>query len=508
MRRAVVAVAAACLLVGPTVLAFFSGGYYAEPRLIAALVSWALVLALAVLGPAPLPRSRTGWLALGGLASITAWSAASLAWAPLSEPALASVQRLVLYLGALMLAVGVLRAPRALRAAEPVLAAGATVVIGYGLSGRLLPGLVELARSESAGGRLEQPLTYWNATGALAAMGLVLCARLAGDRTRPAAMRAVAAAAAAPLGAGLYLTFSRGAIAVAVLGLLVLVAAAPTRAQLRAAAVSLATGVAAAAGAAVFSGVASLDGALDARERDGAVVLAILVLLAGIAALLTARHARSTHGHDALPRSRLLGPAAAVAFAAAAAGLVVGGLGERPSEADLAAGADAGRLASATSNRYEYWRVGLEAFERRPLGGLGAGGFRVFWLKERSIPEAVRDVHSLPFEMAAELGVVGLLGFLVMVAGVAGAARRALRRHRALAAGASATALAWLLHASIDWDWQMPAVSLPAVVLAGALVALSETAPDRAVTRAAPRAGPAGAARRAPAGRQPDRGRA
>ena len=35
MRRAVLAVAGALLLVGPTVLAFFSGGYYAEPRLIA-----------------------------------------------------------------------------------------------------------------------------------------------------------------------------------------------------------------------------------------------------------------------------------------------------------------------------------------------------------------------------------------------------------------------------------------------------------------------------------------
>ena len=33
----------------------------------------------------------------------------------------------------------------------------------------------------SAAGRLDQPLTYWNATGALAALGLVLCARVAGD---------------------------------------------------------------------------------------------------------------------------------------------------------------------------------------------------------------------------------------------------------------------------------------------------------------------------------------
>lgn len=77
--------------------------------------------------------------------------------------------------------------------------------------------------------------------------------------------------------------------------------------------------------------------------------------------------------------------------------------------------------------------------------------------------------------MAAELGLVGLAAFALLVAGVALAARRAVRRRRALAAGPSAALLAWFLHASIDWDWQLPAVALPAIVLAGALVALSET---------------------------------
>ena len=245
MRRAVLAVAAACLLLGPTVLAFFSGGFYSEPRLIAAIVAWVLVLALAVLGPAPLPRGRPGAAVLAGLGLLTAWSALSIGWAPLGGPAVESVQRLVLYLGALLLAIGVFRAaPLAVRAAEPVLAAGTAIVIGYGLAGRLLPGIVELSRSERAGGRLEQPITYWNGEGALAAIGLVLCARIAGDRGRPAWMRAAAAAAAAPLAAGVYLSYSRAALAVAVIGLVVVVAAAPSRTQIRAAAVVLVAGVA------------------------------------------------------------------------------------------------------------------------------------------------------------------------------------------------------------------------------------------------------------------------
>jgi CIC family chloride channel protein len=68
MRRAVPAAAAACLLICPTALAFWSGGYYSEPQLVAALVVWALVLALAVVGPAPVPRTLAGGLAVGGLA--------------------------------------------------------------------------------------------------------------------------------------------------------------------------------------------------------------------------------------------------------------------------------------------------------------------------------------------------------------------------------------------------------------------------------------------------------
>jgi hypothetical protein len=474
MRRAVTAVAAACLLVGPTVLAFFSGGYFSEPRLIAGLAVWALVLALTVLGPVPLPRELPGRLALAGLAVLAAWTAISVTWAPLAAPALAAVQRLLLYTGALLLAVGVLREPRALRAAEPVLALGAAVVIGYGLAGRLLPGIVELARSESAGGRLEQPITYWNAEGALAAIGLVLCARLAGDRTRAPALRSLAAAAVAPLGAGVYLSFSRGAIAVALLGLVVLVAATRSRAQLRAAAIALVAGTAAAACTGSFAGVASLAGSIGNRERDGAIALVLLSAVAAAAAGLAAREARSRPGADGLPWARRLTPLAAVVAVAVGAGLLAGGLAERPSADELSARADVRRLATVSSNRYEYWRVGVAAFADHPLTGLGAGGFRVRWLREREIPEAVRDVHSLELEHAAELGLPGLLALGILLAGGLLAARAALRRDAAAAAGPAAAALVWLLHASIDWDWQLPAVALPAVVLTGALVAISE----------------------------------
>ena len=269
MRRAVLLTATAVLLLTPTVLAFFSGGYFDEPRLIATLTVWSVVLLVAVAAPRPLPASAPGRAALAGLALLTIWTAASVSWAPLSDPATDSAVRLVLYLGAFVAAAALLRDELAARAVEPALAAGALVVIGYGLSERLLPGLVDLAESAKAFGRLEQPITYWNAEGALAAIGLVLCARLAGARDRPTAVRALAAAAAVPLGLGVYLSYSRGAIAAALVGLVVLLAAAPTWSQLRADALAVAGSVVAAACAAAFSGVSSLSGSLGDREADG-----------------------------------------------------------------------------------------------------------------------------------------------------------------------------------------------------------------------------------------------
>jgi O-antigen ligase len=287
-------------------------------------------------------------------------------------------------------------------------------------------------------------------------------------------MRALAAAAAALLGAGVYLSFSRGAIAVAVLGVLVLLALVPTRAQLRAATIALAAGIAAAACAAASPAVSALEGTTGDRSREGAIVLVLLVFAAGGAAAATLHASRRADGQERPQWAHHARPVAIGAVCVAVLGLLIGSLGERPSREELARGAAAGRLGSVSSNRYEYWRVGLDSFARKPLTGVGAGGFRVDWLRERTFREAVKDTHSLEIEMAAELGLVGLLALALFIAGVAAAARTALRRHPTAAAGPAAATLAFFLHASIDWDWQLPAVTLPAIVLAGALVALSE----------------------------------
>jgi hypothetical protein len=70
----------------------------------------------------------------------------------------------------------------------------------------------------------------------------------------------------------------------------------------------------------------------------------------------------------------------------------------------------------------------------------------------------------------------------VLLGGVGLRARAAHRLDPAMAAGPAAALTAWAFHSAIDWDWEMPALTLVAVVLAGALLAGADV---RALPRSA-----------------------
>jgi hypothetical protein len=473
VRRAVLTVAGALVLAGPTALAFFSGAYFEGPRVWAGAVAWGCVIALIAVG-AQLPRGRWPRLALGGLAALAAWSLASIAWAPIAGDAYQAAQIVVLYTGALLAAALVLRDPAARRLTEPVLALGAAVVVGYGLAGRLAPGVLHYARSVSAQGRLEQPLTYWNAMGELAALGLVLCARLAGDVARPRAVRALAAAAAAPLGLGLYASFSRGALFAALAGLVALLALAPRREQLTGLVVAVAAAVVTAAAVSPLHGVTSLSGPLAHREHQGLVALAVVVVAGALAAgAQLAAGARVRPG--SLPASPLVARRGVIATVLVLAGLavaiVVGAHESSGANQNLSGGAS--RLVSLRSNRFDYWHVALRAFVLEPLHGVGAGNWQVYWLRWRTVQEFAADAHSLPLQTLAELGIVGVLALAAFLGGLLGAAGRALRA-RSAPVGAVAGLVTYLAHAPLDWDWEMPAVTLVALALAGLVMSVAD----------------------------------
>ena len=131
-------------------------------------------------------------------------------------------------------------------------------------------------------------------------------------------------------------------------------------------------------------------------------------------------------------------------------------------------------MTNARGTRSEVYRVALAGFGGAPVAGEGAGSFPVRWARERRVSESVLNAHSLYLETADELGLVGLGLLLTLLGAVALTAVRSRRGpagiSRGQAAAASAAFAVWAGHAAIDWDWQMPALTGAALLLACAVL--------------------------------------
>jgi hypothetical protein len=138
-----------------------------------------------------------------------------------------------------------------------------------------------------------------------------------------------------------------------------------------------------------------------------------------------------------------------------------------------------GRLTDPGNNgRLDHWEVALDSFKEDALKGQGAGTYSLVWNQERDIAVQVVDAHSLYLEVMGELGLVGLLSLALALGGMlAGALLKARGRDRSLYAAVFAVLLTWVVHAGIDWDWEMPVVTAWVFALGGA--AIAAPAPDR-----------------------------
>jgi O-antigen ligase len=141
--------------------------------------------------------------------------------------------------------------------------------------------------------------------------------------------------------------------------------------------------------------------------------------------------------------------------------------------------AGAARLVTAKGTRSDLYRVAIDGFEAHPLRGDGAGGFQVRWARTRRVDEDVRNAHSLELETLGELGLVGILLLLAFLGAVVVAAVRSRLRPGGLGRGQSAAVAAgfavWLAHSFVDWDWQMPAFTGCALLLAAPLFPYGRT---------------------------------
>jgi O-antigen ligase len=121
-----------------------------------------------------------------------------------------------------------------------------------------------------------------------------------------------------------------------------------------------------------------------------------------------------------------------------------------------------------------YWHVAWHEAKEFPVAGRGAGTFELAWLEEQPIPESILDAHSLYLETLAELGVVGL-GLLALAL-----APPLLAAFRGASAAAAGGYVAFLFHAGVEWDWEMPAVTVAGLLCGAALLGcrpLQDSAP-------------------------------
>jgi hypothetical protein len=455
---------AAILFAVPVALAFQSGGYDVQDQILVAAVLFLPLAVLALLAPWPLLEPGPPRWALAALLALAAWTALSIAWAPVRGAAADDADRLVMYAAAFALALCVMRLPRIRDHAPDTLLAGIVVVAGYALATRLLPDLVPSDPTAAAGPRLDQPLTYWNAVGVLMAFGVVLAISVAGNERRPSAYRAAACAAAVPCAIACLLTLSRGSWFALGAGALVLLSVRPRGPTLAAAVAAGGATLAVALSLLVFRAPVTLDRGESAQSSQGAIVLVLLLAAAIVAALIYPRLLGSPLAERRWrPRPALALAIVPAVFAVAAALSLSAEQTERLPNTPA-------RVVEPKTLRGDYWRIALDAFAEDPLKGTGAGGFRAEWRRERDEPQSAVDAHSLYVETLSELGLVGALLLSALFGAVlAGLARRAraVPDDPLLGAGAAVLA-AFAVHAGVDWDWEMPSVTLPALALAAA----------------------------------------
>jgi hypothetical protein len=131
------------------------------------------------------------------------------------------------------------------------------------------------------------------------------------------------------------------------------------------------------------------------------------------------------------------------------------------------------RLTDPSSNgRTDHWRAALDGFSDHPLHGTGAGTYQFTWEQRRRTEVTVVDAHGLYLETMSELGIVGVALLLAIVLAIlATLLRRSTGLNRGYYAALFGAGLAWALHAGIDWDWEMPAVTAWFFAVGGAALA-------------------------------------
>lgn len=503
-----------CLL-----LAFRSGAYSASSWLPVLIGVAALALVVTVAGPA---LSVGGWqkALLALFAGQAVWTAASILWAPSMANAWEETNRTLFYvLGVALVFVAVRWAGQVGLRALTLFLTGAIGIMALVAALRL--GIGSDAKDLFVGGRLNYPVTYFNGLAALLMIGfwLALClanAPGAGHRGSVARKQVPPRREDAPgtaqpgpvwlprwtqplfLALGVFLLElallpqSRGALWTFFLVVPLFIILSPNRfrALVDLGIVSLPLVVFWSRLNGVYGAIqdqtnlhVALTGALAAIGYSVVIVAALWMLTWLIERRLAPLPRRLTFW---------LGVGLVVLAALTAVGALVyahnetGGLGGYVQDRWTAFTSDTvGQMgdsgngsrfgAFGLNGRLTQWKVAGKAFMESRILGIGAQNFEIYYYQHRNTLLEVRQPHSQPMQLLAELGLPGMLLWLAFVGiTLVWAAiqrfRSSNRAQQAVIAAAMVAVISWFIHSSADWLWQLAAVSLPALLLLGGLL--------------------------------------
>lgn len=474
-------VASPLLPLGAFIVALFllfasqDGGYAPTVWLPGTLFVLGLLVAVLATGASAIRERPLIAGAVACFAAFTLWNYATVFWAQERGLAWDGANRTLLYLCVFTVFVS-----------RQWSARGTAIVIGgYAMGVAVLVG-VHVNRALAGGdpaayflfGRLASPIDYSNALSALVLAAFWPAALLASRRGVPPVVRGIMLAAAGLLLDTAILAESRTTLVAAPVALLVYVLVVPNRlrAVLALVPVVVVCGLSAQklldVYLAVFRGEHVSSTLHDAR----------LAIARGVVALFFVGALAGFVDRAVTVPARLVRSASIVAVAVAALIFVVGAAGAVVAYGNPVHGVrvgwrhftsnrdDYGRvhlLSGLGSNRYDMWRSATLQFLRHPIGGVGSDNYGAGYLLDRHTAEEPLYPHSIELRVPAETGLVGV----VLFGGFLGVGVLALRRARAgssdatRAAGAAAAMVLvyWLVHGSVDWFWEIPALTGPAI---------------------------------------------
>jgi hypothetical protein len=472
-------------------LAFRSGGYFAgAPAIVAVVLGIALTLRL-VLADAPFQGfGTTSVLAVAGLGAYAAWALISAAWSNAPAQALVGFDLALMYWLGLVFFGSFGWTRERLVWAVRLLALVMFAVAAVALITRLVPS-IHSAPVTVENYRLSYPISYWNGLGVFIAVAVVLCAGLATRAEEPPLAKALAAAALPILGAALYFTFSRGAIAVLAVCLVLFVVLAARR-ELLPALIAIVPPVAVAVLLSLGTDALSTGHYAGAEGVSEGHTLAWELIACGVGAALLRlallpldRALGRLEIPDRTRRRATWATVGAVVLAVVVVGVAVdaphrisdGFKNFTESKPPTDPEALQGRLTNLNNDgRLVQWELALKNFGKQPLEGSGAGTFARVWAQEGNGELKVVNAHSLYLEVMSDLGLPGILFLAIALVSIfVGMALRIRGPDRVLYATVFTAAFTWALHAGFDWDWELPATGFFVFGLGGMAIAADRT---------------------------------